>query len=166
MFALFRFDSFFSVWYWVLMVTVWTIVCQRTLGVPHDMILRAARDPAVAARVETLAHITAERWAGLADAAGIPLAAVAGFSLAALAALGFWNRVELAAAAFLLLFPLAIVTIGDVRLARRVRAARVTGEPLRRSLARRRGLNQGVAVVAILAAAIAALGHPPRAIAF
>jgi len=165
-FALFRFDSFFSIWYWVLMVTVWTLVCHSTLGVPHDMILRATRAPDVADRVETLARIAAERRAGLADAVGVPLAAVAGFALAMLAALGFWSRVEFAAAAFVILFPLALVTIGEVRLARQVRAGRLTGDALRRGIARQRALNQGVAVLAIFAAAIAALERPLRGAAF
>ena len=36
--------SFDSVWYWALHVVVWTLVCYRTLGVPHDMLIRARRD--------------------------------------------------------------------------------------------------------------------------
>ena len=53
--------SFQSPWYWTLHVVVWTIVCLRTLGVPYDMLLRARRLPQVAARVDLLANLTAER---------------------------------------------------------------------------------------------------------
>lgn len=166
MFALFRFDSFFSVWYWALTVVVWTLVCQRTLGVPHDMLVRARRLPEVAARVDLLARIGAERVAGLAETLGAPLAALAGFGLAVLGALGFWEGVEAAKAAFLLLFPLSIVAVGALELARRVRAGELAGEALRRSLARRRAMNQTIAVIAILTAAVSALGHPPRGFGF
>lgn len=166
MFVLFRYDSFFSVWYWVLTVVVWTLVCQRTLGVPQDMLIRAARLPEVAARVDALARIGAERAAGLGDALGAALAAAAGFGLAALAALGFWSGVEAAKAAFLLLFPLAVVGAGTVRLARRVRHGGLAGEALRRRLARRRRVNQTIAIVAMFAAAMTALAHPPRGLGF
>lgn len=162
MFALFRFDSFFNIWYWALTVVVWTAVCQRTLGVPHDMVLRAGRLPEVAARVDVLARIGAERVAGVADGLGPPIAAATGFGLAALAALGFLYGFEAAKAAFLLLFPLAVVGVGAVRLARAVRGGGLEGEPLRRRLARRRAMNQTIAIAAILTAAIAALAHPPR----
>jgi hypothetical protein len=153
--------SFFSLWYWVLTVVVWTLVCRRTLGVPHDMILRARRLPEVAARVDLLARIEAERAAGLADAFGAPLAATAGFALAGLGALGFWSDVEAAQAAFLLLAPLAVVALGRLRLARQVRGTGLAGEPLRRRLARRRALDQVVGTLAMLAAALAALGRAP-----
>lgn len=154
-------QSFFSVWYWVLTVVVWTLVCRRTLGVPHDMILRARRLPEVAARVDLLARIEAERATGLADALGAPLAAVAGFALAVLGALGFWSGVEAAQAAFLLLAPLAVVAAGKLRLAREVRASGLEGEPLRRRLARRRAVDQVIGTLAMLAAAVVALARAP-----
>ena len=50
----------------------------------------------------------------------------------------------------------------SLRLARRVRRAGLQGEALRRQLARRRALNQVIAIAAMLVAALAALGHPPR----
>ena len=161
LFDLFRYESFFSVWYWVLTVVVWALVCQRTLGVPHDMVLRAARRPEVAARVDALARIGADRTAGVGDALGAPMAAAAGFGLAVLAVLGFHFGLEAAKASFLLLFPLAIVAVGAVRAARQVRGAGLTGAALQRVLGRRRTANQVIAILAIVAAAIAALGHPP-----
>jgi hypothetical protein len=163
-FDLFRFDSFFSVWYWVLTITVWTFVCQRTLGVPHDMVMRAARLPQVAERVETLALIAAERRAGLAEAMAAPLAAATGFALAGLGALGFWSGSEVAAAALMLLLPLSLVVLAETRLAYHVRAGKLRGETLRRRLARRRTMNQTIAIAAMLAAAVLALGHPPRGV--
>ncbi|MBP7001525.1 component of SufBCD complex [Amaricoccus sp.] len=162
MLSVFRFESFFSVWYWALTVVVWALVCQRTLGVPHDMVVRAARLPEVAERVDLLARIGAERLAGIGDACGAWAAAAAGFALAGLATLAYAYRVEAAEAAFLLAFPLAAAGFGTLRLARQVRARRLSGEALRKRLSRRRAINQAIAMVAMVTAAVAALGHPPR----
>lgn len=160
--AVFRFDSFFSVWYWALTIVVWTAVSWRTLGVPHDLLLRAARLPEAARRVDLIAGFAAERIAGIGAALGAAGAAAGGFAIAALATLAYLFRIEAAEAAFVILFPLAIVGIGTLRLARQVRRERLAGEALRRLLARRRAMNQAIAVIAILAAAFSALGHPPR----
>lgn len=162
MFSVFRYESFFSVWYWALTVIVWAVVCQRTLGVPHDMVVRAARLPEVAERVELLARIGAERLAGLGESFGVVAAAAAGFVLAGLATLAFAYGVEVAEATFLLAFPLAIVGVGTLRLAREVLATGLAGEALRRRLSQRRAINLAIATVAMVSAAIAALGHPPR----
>lgn len=154
--------SFDSAWYWVLHVVVWTLVCARTLGAPHDMLLRARRDPAVAERVELLAGLGAERIAGIHERAGVPLAAAAGFVLAALAGLGFLTGLEGAQAAFMLLAPLAAVAYSKLRLALFLRGRRVQRPRLVLILARRRFWHQAIAVVAMLAAAAVAWSlHPP-----
>jgi hypothetical protein len=154
--------SFQSVWYWLLSLVLWTQVCHRILGVPHDMIRRACRQPGIDARVDQLAHIGAERVAGLHDRAGVPLAALAGFALAALFTVGFVYRVEVAQAAFMLAFPLAGVWLGTLRLALRLRRHGARGAALRRALLRRRLWNRVIAVVALLAAALVGLAHHPR----
>jgi hypothetical protein len=160
-FAAFDFKSFFNVWYWVLTVAVWTQVCHRTLGVPYDMILRADRLPSVAAEVDALARIGAARLAAVHRALGVWLAAGAGFTLAALAVLGFSSQLEAARAAFLLLLPLAVVGLQTMRLALRVERTAAQGPPLRRQLARRRAWNQTIAIAAIMAAAVVAISYHP-----
>ena len=162
MFQTFSTESFFNIWYWILMVTVWTSLSHRTLGVPYDMILRASRLPEVADRVDLLAAIGAARIAALRERIGMPAAAVAGFSLAVLGVLGFGSGLEFAKAAFLLFFPLALVGAASLRLALDVQRSGLQGRALRRRLARRRIWNQAIGCAAILAAALAALAHPPR----
>jgi len=154
--------SFFSVWYWALLVVVWTQACHRTLGVPYDMILRAERVPAVAGQVDLLAGIWSGRLAGISRNLGVPAAALGGFALAAVATLGFGSGIELAQAGFMLLAPLAGVGVATVRLARAVEREGLRGPALRRRLARRRLWNHVIAAGAILAAAAVALGHAPR----
>jgi len=144
--------SFQSPWYWTLHVVVWTIVCLRTLGVPYDMLLRARRLPEVAARVDLLANLTAERLAGVVDAAGAPLAALAGFLLAALAAIGFGYGIQAAQAIFLIVAPLAAIGYSKVRLALWIHQSRLVGPRLVLALSWRRTCHQAIAILAMLAA--------------
>jgi hypothetical protein len=155
-------SGFYSLWYWVLTILVWTVVCHRTLGVPYDMILRADRLPAEAERVDRLAAIHAGRVAALHRSLGPSVAAAAGFVLAGLATLGFLSRVEAAQAAFMLAAPLALVGLGNLRLALALERTGTTGPALRRALARRRLWNHVIAIVAILAATLVALANHPR----
>lgn len=154
--------SFQSPWYWVLHVVVWTLACYRTLGVPHDMLLRARRDPAVAGRVDQLAHLTVERVTGIHDRMGAAIAGGVGFVLAALMSLGFVARLETAQAALALVLPLAVISYSKLRLALAVKRKGMDGPELVLALARRRVWHQVIAVVAMLGAAALALAlHPP-----
>jgi hypothetical protein len=153
--------GFQSVWYWVLHVVVWTVACYRTLGVPHDMLLRARRMPEIADRVNTLAHLSSERMGGIYDGAGVPLAAAAGFLLATVAALGFVNGLEVAQAALMILLPLALIGYSKLRLALYIRRSRIRGARLVVLLARRRFGHQLLAILAMLAATVLALAHRP-----
>lgn len=151
-----------SPWYWVLHLVVWTVVCWRTLGVPHDMVVRARRDPEVAVRVEILAGIGAARTAGLYDDAGGPLAAIAGFALAGLFVLGFGMDLEGAQATFLILLPLAVITASKLRLALAVRGGRLAPDDLIRAFARRRLWHQAISIVALFATGLIAVAQHPR----
>ncbi len=145
--------SFDSIWYWVVHVVIWTLACYRTLGVPHDMILRARRLPEIGARVDLLAGIAAERVAGLGDLLGTAIAAISGFGLAALFALGFLSDLEAAQASFLVLAPFAAISFSKLRLAYWIRAEHLTGPRLVLALSWRRVWHQAIAILAMLAAA-------------
>jgi hypothetical protein len=150
-----------SFWYWVLCILVWTLVCNRTLGVPHAMLRRAGRVPEVAERVDLLALITAERIGEVYDDAGMIVAGLTGFALAVLGFTAFVTRVELAQAVFLLGFPLTIVAYSTLRLALAIRARRLSGPRLRRLLAVRRFWHTVVAVAALMiTASLAVIEHP------
>ncbi len=150
-----------NLWYWVLCVLVWSLVSNRTLGVPHDMVLRARRSPETAERVDLLALIAAERIGGIFDTIGVPVALLTGFGLAMAGFIGFWQGVEVAKAAFLLLFPLAIVAYSTLRLALAVRRCRLGGAGLRRSLVLRRFWHTVIGIAAMMStASVAVLEHP------
>lgn len=161
MFQLYGTASLVSFWYWVLCILVWSHVCNRTLGVPHDMVRRAARAPDVAERVDLLALITSERIGSVFDGVGVFVAALVGFALALLVFVGFGIGVEVAKAAFLLLFPLTIVAYSNLRLALAVRRNRLNGPGLRRSLTLRRFWHTVIGAAALMfTASIAILEHP------
>lgn len=162
MFQFFAAASFLSLWYWVLHAVVWVTACYRTLGVPLDMLVRARRDPEIAARVDDLAHLSCERIGGIHDRLGVPLAAVSGFVLAVVFALGFVTGVETAQAAFAILLPLAIIVYSKLRLALAVRRKGMAGPELVLALSRRRTGHQFVAIVAMCGAAWIAMALHPR----
>ena len=162
MFQYFAAASFLSPWYWVLHVVVWILACYRTLGVPLDMLVRARREPEVAARVDQLAHLACERVGGLYDRLGVPLAALAGFLLAGVFAMGFLSGIETAQAAFAILLPLGAIVYSKLRLALAVRRKRMAGPDLVLALARRRMGHQFIAVAAMLGAAGVAVALHPR----
>jgi hypothetical protein len=156
--------SFTSVWYWLLSVLLWVNAC-RVLGVPPDMVRRAADDPQVETRVDQLAHIAADRLAGLHERHGVVIAAAGGFALAVLLAVGFGYGYEAAQAAFMLAFPLAIVRMRTLRLAIRVRSDGLTGGKLRHALTRRRRWHVLIATGALTVAGMLAWAHHPYAFA-
>ena len=158
--AAFGVSSFQSIWYWVLHILVWTLVTHRTLGVPYDMLLRARRLPEVTAQTETLAVVQCGRIVAVYQRLGIPIALLGGFLLAGLAVVGFLNGVELAQAAFLLLFPLAVIAYSTLATALMITERRFRGDVLVRILSRRHFWHQVVAVTALFAAlAVAASRH-------
>lgn len=148
--------QFDSPWYWVLHAVVWCVTCSRTLGVPYDMLLRAGRSADVAARVDLLASIAAERVSGFADRFGPAVSSVTGFLLAGLAVLGAWTGLEWALATFLILAPFAAICYSKVRLSLWIRQSRLVGPRLVLALSWRRTCHQAIAVLAMLAAIAAA----------
>ena len=127
------------------------------------MLHRARTTPTIAGRVDVLARLSAARIGGVHDLLGVPIAAVAGFILAALFVIGFGLGIEMMQAALLILLPLAIICYSKLRLALAVRRRGLGGAELVLALARRRVWHQFIAVLAMfLAIALAIVRHVPR----
>lgn len=136
--------SFSSMWYWLILATLWTWVGRGALGIPSEVVAAVrrqtqTRDDARAdadeesAALRPQAHAAAPAsllmldWLSLVvprwrvpPRDGLILLAAASFALTLLAGLGFLYRLEVAQALVLLLAPLVVLAMMRVSLAARL----------------------------------------------
>ncbi|ETX29122.1 hypothetical protein [Roseivivax isoporae] len=144
--------SFSNLWFWIALAVMWSTTSHWVLGVPFDMVGRAARRGGTAQDdLEALVRINTARILYIARESGLILTAAGSFVLTLLAVLGFWFRIEFAQALFLLGLPMAVVALMSVRTAARIRGRDLHGEALRRALTRHRFAVQAVGVTSVLA---------------
>ena len=108
--------SFTSLWYWLGLAAIWSMVTRNALGIPGDVVLRARRGEDWRALHDWL-RLVLPHWR-IGPGAGAVLVALCCFVLTALAVLGFRHQMEAAQALFLLLAPLAVLLVLRMRLAR------------------------------------------------
>ncbi len=155
LFQLIDIASFSSLWYWIMLAVVWSSVSHWVLGVPYDLIARAKRHGGQAEQdMMDLVRINVNRMLGIARTAGIILIAFVSFALTSLAVLGFWYRVELAQAIFLIAFPLSIVGAVSLSTSRLIHAADPEGDALFAALNRHRLWTQIIGMIAIFVTAM------------
>lgn len=142
--------SFLNLWYWIMLAVLWSSVSHWSLGVPHDMVLRARREGGQAlGDVEDLARINVNRILQIMDSGALILVGLAAFWLSTLFVLGFVYDVEFAQALVLLLAPLSLVVWVSVRESRRIAAGANTGDDLLRRLTVHRRLLQVIGMISI-----------------
>lgn len=146
--------SFSNLWYWIALAVLWSSASHWILGVPYDMVQRAERRGGQAERdLEDITRVNVNRMLYIAEVSGPWLVALSCFVLTALAMLGFGYFLEIAQAVFLLLFPMALVSLISFATARRIAREGAAGPALRRRLAFCRLYVQMVGVVAIIVTA-------------
>ncbi|WBU59089.1 hypothetical protein [Paracoccus albus] len=133
--------SFSSPWFWLVLVSVWTLAGRGVLGVPNDVLAGASQalrksddpDPAEAQLLLDWLSLQLPRWK-LGRAMGMAMSAIVAFSLSVLAVLGFRYQLEMAQALALIGIPVALLLILRLRLAGQLEwvmeAARY-GQPVR-----------------------------------
>ena len=147
--------SFSNLWYWLVLAACWSMASHWVLGVPWDMVTRARRLRGEAEDdLHDMLRINVLRLLRTGGAAGLWILAAACAALTALALLGFAYGVELAQAAFLLLFPLAVVGGLSVRLAGQLAAGGAQGDALYRRLRWHRVTIQAIGMASIFVAAL------------
>ncbi|MGB3408581.1 MAG: component of SufBCD complex [Jannaschia sp.] len=113
------FRSFSNLWFWIALATLWSTASHWAVGVPFDMVRRAAKgDTQALEDMFALANIQSRRLLFIADATGVLTTALTFFSVTVLSLLGFLYRVEFAQAILLLFLPMMLVgwiTIGTAR---------------------------------------------------
>ncbi|MDF3607583.1 hypothetical protein PE067_16370 [Paracoccus sp. DMF-8] len=116
--------SFATIWFWVMLATVWTMVGRNVLGVPPDVIRRVPRDPQGPDTPEALVlldwlSLVLPRWR-LDPREGVWLLGLFAFVCSTLILLGFAYGLEMAQALVILLFPVVLKMLGGLWLASRL----------------------------------------------
>lgn len=154
-FELIDMRSFSNLWYWIALAVVWSTTSHWVLGVPYDMIQRAARHGGEAeADLEDMVRINCNRLLYIAGVSGLWLLGLVSGLVTSLAILGFWYGVEFAQAVFLLAAPMTIVGALSLSTARLIRDRGLRGEALRKRMHRHRVHTQIVGMIAIFVTAL------------
>ncbi|MWD27805.1 component of SufBCD complex [Aquicoccus sp. SCR17] len=147
--------SFSNLWFWIALAVMWSTTSHWVLGVPYDMITRARRQGGEAQRdLEDIVRVNINRLLYIAEEAGVWLMGFVCFLLTGLAIAGFWYRVELCQAVFLLMFPMTFVGMLSIASARRIRIEAAEGEALQRRLLRHRLATQVIGMLSIFVTAL------------
>lgn len=146
--------SFSNLWYWIALAVTWSLASHWVLGLPYDLVRRAAREGGAAeAELRLLLGVQHRRYGVVAARAGAGLIGFAAFWLTTLFTLGFFYGIEFAQALFLLLAPLLLVLALSFRWMRRL-PPEVPAPALFRALHRARRITQGIGMAAIFIAAL------------
>ncbi|MGR3486285.1 MAG: component of SufBCD complex [Paracoccaceae bacterium] len=154
MFDLIETRSFANVWFWIALAGLWTWRGAVVLGVPYELIQRAARDARALPDLTDAARLGILRRLALGEAQAVALVGAGAFALALLVGLALSYRFELAEALAILLAPLALTVWLDHRAARRIAAADPDPSELPRLLSRHRRTTLAVGVAAIFLTAL------------
>lgn len=152
-FNLIEFDSFWNIWFWLVVVVSWSMACHWTIGVPFDVINLANRHGGQwADECEAIAQANINRMCHYISRGGVFFVALVAFFMAVLATFGFYFDMEFSRALFLLIAPMVVVQFLGAGLAAKCKRNGWQGAVLRKALARRRFWNQviGIASVAML----------------
>lgn len=150
-FELIDMRSFSNLWYWIALAVLWSTSSHWVMGIPYDLVVRARR---VGGQAESdlldIVRINTNRLLYIAEVSGVVIFSLCCFLFAGLATLGFYYQVEFAQAVFLLLFPMSIVAMINVRVARRLRRQELTLDTVSKTLHRCRLTTQVIGMFAIL----------------
>ncbi|SMO98868.1 hypothetical protein SAMN06265173_1473 [Thalassovita litoralis] len=151
--------SFSNLWFWIALAVMWSATSHRVLGVPFDMVIRAARHKDDAENqpqqdLEDMVRINVNRLLYISGVSGLWMLGLGSFLFTIMILLGFIYDVQLAQAVFCLLFPLSIVGLLSLNTARRIREEHIQGAVLRKQLTRHRVWVQVIGMLSIFATTI------------
>lgn len=147
--------SFSNLWYWIVLAVMWSSTSHWVLGVPYDMVLRAAAKGGEAeADLHDIVRVNVNRILYITEVSGLWLMGFGSFFMTLLGLTGFVYGFQLSQAIFLLVFPMSIVGLLSLRTARRLRAEALSGEALRKRLTRHRIVIQVIGMISIFITAL------------
>ncbi len=154
-FELIDMRSFSNLWFWIALAVVWSSTSHWVLGVPFDMVQRAARNGGQTEQdLEDLVRINCNRILFIGRVSGLWLLGITCAALTCLGLLGFLYWVEFAQALFLLAFPLSLVGALSLWTAARIEALQLHGDTLRKRMRKHRLFTQMIGIVAIFVTAL------------
>ncbi|MBJ3762898.1 component of SufBCD complex [Maribius pontilimi] len=154
-FELIDMRSFSNLWFWIALAAVWSTTSHYVLGVPFDMVGRAAKHGGQSERdLETLVRIRVNRLLFIARVSGLWIVGFGAAILTALMILGFVYQVEFAQAVFLIAAPMTLVGLLSLSTARLIEMADLSGAALRLRLTRHRQMVQVIGMVSIFVTAV------------
>ncbi len=150
-FELIDMRSFSNLWFWIVLAVIWSTASHWVMGVPYDLVVRARR---VGGQVEVdlldIVRINTNRLLYFLEMSGVIMLALVCFVFTGMATMGFYYGVEFAQALFLLMFPMAIVTLINIFHARRLRQHELTMDRVAKTLSRCRLYTQIIGMISIL----------------
>lgn len=154
-FELIDLRSFSNLWYWIALAVVWSTTSHWVIGVPYDMVQRAARHGGEAQQdLEDMVRINCNRLLYIAGVSGLWLMGIVAMLLTSLLILAFVYGVEFAQAVFLLAAPMTVVGALSLNTARIIRDEGLAGEDLRKRMLKHRVSTQFVGMIAIFITAM------------
>lgn len=147
--------SFSNLWYWIMLAVLWSTASHWVLGVPYDMVTRAAAQGGEAeADLADIVRINVNRLIYIADVSGLWIVGFGTFFLSFFGLSGFVYGFQLAQAIFLLAFPMSLVGLLGFRTAKRLHGTALQGAALRRALTRHRLVTQLIGMFSIFITAL------------
>ena len=147
--------SFSNLWYWIALAAVWSAASHYVIGVPYDMVTRAARQGGQAqADLQDMARIRASRLVHVARVAGVWLVALVALGLTCLLLLGFVYGIEFAQAVALIAVPMTGVWMVSLRTAGHIVDEPLTGEALCHRMTRHRMAVQLIGMISVFVTAL------------
>ena len=142
--------SFSNLWFWIALAVMWSGASHWVLGLPYDMVVRAAQNGGQAEQdLQDMVRININRMLYVSKVSGLWLIGFLCFLLSSLLLLGWVYGIEFAQACFLLGLPLSLVWGISLLTARRIRAQALAGADLRRQISRLRIYIQIIGMVSI-----------------
>ncbi|QFU08865.1 hypothetical protein PARPLA_02000 [Rhodobacteraceae bacterium THAF1] len=154
-FELIDMRSFSNLWFWIALATVWSTASHYVIGVPFDMVGRAAKHEGQAQQdLEDMVRIRVNRILFIARVSGLWLVGLVAALLTALALLAFVYGVEFAQALFLIALPMTAVGLLSIHTAQVIAEAQYDPPGLRRRLTRHRVTVQVIGMISIFVTAM------------
>jgi len=149
-FRIIELNTFSSIWYWMVVIVTWALASNWLIGVPFDVLFRARRnEDGPMQDLEGLLNIHVRRISAYYRSFGPYLIGFVAFILTALAMMGFYYRLELAQGLFVLVAPLCLIGLINLRLALQLADTPLTGKPLVKRLFMIRLWTQITAMIAL-----------------